>query len=308
MSYTSIITNTLGRGGTVGDEKRRKALGDFLRTRRAQVSPTSVGLPKGTRRRTPGLRREEVAQLAGVSVTWYTWLEQGRDITVSEQVLQSIAATLELSPSERKHLFRLARKQVPVGQLSAREKVWPALQTVVDHLRTSPAWVIDYRWNILVWNQATCEVFGDFGAMPPEERNILRFVFTNESLHQRLADPEAFVRSMLATFRATCSRYIGEPWFVQLVEDLKVRSPEFQKWWPRHDVRETPLQHIKLDHPKAGLLELDNISFEVMNNPEVRMCVYAATLGSETADKIEHLVNSVGGGLMDVSYSGFHGH
>jgi transcriptional regulator with XRE-family HTH domain len=285
----------------VDDEKRRKALGDFLRTRRHRLAPTSVGLPKGTRRRTPGLRREEVAQLAGVSVTWYTWLEQGREITVSEQVLQSIAVALELGPSESKHLFRLARKQVPVSQLSVREKVWPALQTVVDNLRNSPAWAIDNRWNILVWNQAACEVFGDFGAMPLEERNILRFVFTNESLHQRLADPETFVRSMLATFRATCSRYVGEPWFVQLVEDLKVRSPEFQKWWPRHEVRETPLQHIKLDHPKAGLLELDNISFQVMNDPEVRICVYAATLGSETADRIEQLVNPVGGELTSVS-------
>lgn len=298
MSYTSVMTNTLGGDSTVDDEKRRKALGDFLRTRRDRLSPTSVGLPKGARRRAPGLRREEVAQLAGVSVTWYTWLEQGREITVSEQVLQSIAATLELGPSERNHLFRLARKQVPVGQLSVREKVWPALQTVVDNLRNSPAWAIEQRWNILVWNQAACEVFGDFGAMPLEERNILRFVVTNESLYQRLADPEAFVRSMLATFRATCSRYVGDPWFVQLVQDLKVRSPEFQKWWPRHEVRETPLQHIKLDHPKAGLLELDNISFQVMNDPEVRMCVYAPTLGSETADRIAQLVNSVDGGRL----------
>lgn len=288
----------------MNDEKRRKALGEFLRTRRARLSPTSVRLPRGARRRTPGLRREEVAQLAGVSVTWYTWLEQGREITVSEQVLQSIADTLELDPSERNHLFRLARKQVPVGQSSVREKVWPALQTVVDNLRNSPAWAIEHRWNVLAWNQAACEVFGDFGAMPPEERNILRFISTNESLHQRLADPEAFVRSMLATFRATCSRYVGEPWFIQLVEDLKGRSPEFQKWWPRHDVRETPLQHIKLNHPKAGLLELDNISFQVMNAPDVRMCVYTATPGSETADKIEHLVNSVDGGLANISYSG----
>ena len=301
MSYTSIIANMVGKVGTVDDEKRRKMLGDFLRTRRDRLSPTSVGLPKGTRRRTPGLRREEVAQLAGVSVTWYTWLEQGREITVSEQVLQSIAATLQLGPSERNYLFRLARKQVPVGQRSVSEKVLPALQTVVDNLRNSPAWAIEHRWNLLVWNQAACEVFGDFGAMPLEERDILRFVFTSETLMKRLADPEAFVRSMLATFRATCSRYVGEPWFVQLVEDLKVRSPEFQKWWPRHEVRETPLEHIKLNHPKAGLLELDNISFQMMNDPEVRLCVYTATLGSETADRIEQLVNSVGGGIANVS-------
>ena len=277
----------------MNDEERRRALGDFLKTRRAQRSPSSAGLPeRRASRRTPGLRREEVAQLAGVSVTWYTWLEQGRDIRASEQVLESIAAALGLNVEERNHVFRLAHRQVLPAPPPIKHTVNPALQTVLDSLRTSPAWVIEHRWNILAWNRAACEVFGDFGAMSLRERNILRFAFTDEALRQRLVDWEAFAQSMLATFRASGSEYVGEPWFVRLVEDLKGASPEFRKWWPEHDVRGAPLERVRLDLPGVGLLELDNVSFQVNSDPDLRVCVYAAAPGSETADKIQQLINS----------------
>lgn len=276
----------------MNDEERRKALGDFLKTRRARLSPGSVGLlKKGASRRTPGLRREEVAQLAGISVTWYTWLEQGRDIKVSEQVLESVAVTLELSPHERDYVFRLARKQAPASPPPVGQPVGPALQGVLDDLETSPAWVIVERgWDIQSWNLAAREVFGDFGAVPSKERNILRFVFTDGALRRRLVDWEAFARSILATFRASCGEYVGEPWFLRLVEDLKRGSPEFRRWWPRHDVREAPLERVVLDHPDVGPLELDNVSFQVKSEPELRVCVYAAAPGSQTVQKIERLV------------------
>ena len=281
----------------MNDEERRGALGDFLKTRRARLSPSGVGLPKKRgNRRTPGLRREEVAQLAGISVTWYTWLEQGRDIIASRQVLESIAATLRLTTDERNYMFRLAHKQVPADPPPVAQTVSPALRTVLDSLRASPAWIIERRWNILAWNRAACEVFGDFGATSLRERNILRFVFTNETLRRRLVDWEAFARSMLAMFRASVGEYVDEPWFIRLVEHLEEASPEFRGWWPRHDVRGAPLERVRLDHPDAGPLELDNVSFRVNGSPELRMCVYAAVAGSETADKIQQLVSLSGRG------------
>lgn len=275
----------------MNNEERQKALGNFLATRRARLSPANLGLPVTTRRRTPGLRREEVAQLSGVSITWYTWLEQGRDIHVSDQVLESIATALQLGIDERNHLFRLANKQVPGNLPSITKTVSPALQTVVDNLRTGPAWAIDHKWDILVWNQAACEVFGDYGEIPQKDRNILRFVFKDEELSQRLENWESFAQSMLATFRASCSKYVGTLWFARLVEELREFSPEFRDWWARHEVRATPIKHIKINHSRLGTLELNNISFQVMNNPELRMCVYAAELGSETADKIQQAVD-----------------
>lgn len=273
------------------DKERQKALGNFLATRRGRLSPKELGLPDTTRRRTPGLRREEVAQLSGVSITWYTWLEQGRDIQVSDQVLESIATALQLGIDERNHLFRLANKQVPGSLPAIVETVNPALQTVVDNMRTGPAWAIDYKWDIFVWNQSACEVFGDFGELPAKDRNILRFVFTDEQLRRHLEDWESFAQSMLATFRASCSRYVGTLWFAKLVEELKESSPEFREWWPLHEVRSTPVKRIQFNHPRLGKLEFNNVSFQVMNNPELRMCVYAAELESETSSKIQQLVN-----------------
>jgi transcriptional regulator with XRE-family HTH domain len=200
----------------VHNEERRKTLGDFLKTRRTCLSPESVGLPKKRGgRRTPGLRREEVAQLAGISVTWYTWLEQGRDVMASEQVLASIAATLRLTTDERNYVFRLARKQAPTDPRPIVRTVSPALRSVLDGLGTSPAWIVERRWNVLAWNRAACEVFGDLGVMPFGERNILRFVFTDETLRRRLVNWETFARSMLATFRASGGEYVDEPWFAR---------------------------------------------------------------------------------------------
>lgn len=277
----------------MSDEERRRALGHFLKVHRAQLSPSDVGLPeRGAYRRTPGLRREEVTQLAGLSVSWYTWLEQGRDIRASEQVLESIAAALMLSPEERNHLFRLAHKRVSLDPAPTKHTVCPALQTVLDNLPTSPAWVTERSWNVLVWNQAAREVFCDFGMIPPRERNILWLAFTDETLRRRLVDWVAFARSMLAAFRASGEEFAGEPWFVRLVEDLKRASLEFRKWWPEHEVHEAPVKRVKLDHPSVGLLELNNVNLNVNGDPELRICIYAAAPESETVDKIQQIIKS----------------
>ncbi len=276
---------------------RRRALGDFLRSRRAGLSPDDVGLlPGGTRRRAPGLRREEVAQLANVSITWYTWLEQGRDITVSAQVLEGVSAALRLDEEEKEHLFRLARRRTSGVPSSAAETVGPELQTVLDSLGASPAWVIDSRWDILAWNRAATLVFGDFGTLPVTSRNILRFTFTDEAIRRHLEDWEAFAQGMLATFRGSGEGYVGEDWLNRLVDDLAEESPEFADWWSRQEVRNSPLQRLAMDHPEMGRMEFGNVSFWVNNHPGLRMCIYAATPGSETAVKIrDHLGSPTAG-------------
>ena len=270
------------------NEERREALAEFLKTRRSQVSPESAGLPDRVGyRRTPGLRREEVAMLAGMSVTWYTWLEQGRDIAVSEQILKRLAATFMLSSDETSYMFRLANRPVPQTSPPPQYTVPAAVRTVLDDLEASPAYVMDYNWNMLAWNRAACEIFG-IDTFSPRDRNLLWRTFTNKELRRRLIDWEEVAWRTLAAFRATLGDRIGEPWFIQLVEDLKQTSPEFRNWWPHHDVRQPPLGRIALNHPGAGLLELDSVSLHVDGDPRLWMCIYAPE--RDSADKIKRLI------------------
>ena len=222
------------------DTKRRQELGNFLRTRRARISAEQVGLPTRQRRRTPGLRRDEVALLAGMSVDWYTWLEQGREITVSEQVLESLVQVLQLDASEREHLYLLACQHLPPELPLVNETVSPILQHFLDHLGTCPAYVTGQRWDIVAWNEAACAAFGDFRKMTERERNIVWRAFTSPTYRQLLVDWEGLAQHILARFRASCRRFLGDPWLTELIEDLTLSSPEFREWWPRHDVQGTP--------------------------------------------------------------------
>lgn len=158
---------------------RYKELADFLKTRRSKVSPSQAGLSSSIRRRTPGLRREEIAQLAGIGITWYTWLEQGRPIQVSAQVVESLSRVLFLDKEERNHLYQLANLPLPIDTLTPQETVTPILQHVLDSLYLSPAILINQRWNVIAWNQAACIVLGDFLHMSDRERNIVWAMFTN---------------------------------------------------------------------------------------------------------------------------------
>jgi transcriptional regulator with XRE-family HTH domain len=247
-----------------------------------------VGLSRGVGyRRTPGLRREEVAMLASVSVTWYTWLEQGREIAVSEQILKRIAAALKLSSDETEYMFRLANKPVPEISPPPEHTVPAAVRTVLDDLETSPAYVMDYRWNFLAWNRAACEIFA-LDTFSQQDRNLLWHTFNNKEIRRRLIDWKDVAWRTLAAFRATLGDRIGEPWFVQLVEDLKQTSPEFRNWWPDHDVRQPPLGRIALNHPDAGLLELNSVSLHIDGDPGLWMCIYAPE--QDTADKIKQLI------------------
>ena len=271
------------------DQDRRRELGHFVRTRRERLSPKSVGLPKGAARRTPGLRREEVAQLASVSVTWYTWLEQGRDINVSAQALNTIARALRMDRTERTHLFMLARQPLP-PQPPPDEEATPVLRRVLANVGISPAYVTGRRWNVLAWNEAAEVVFGDFGAKIGRERNLLWRSFTDMEWRRRIVDWETHAQCIMAQFRVAYGQHVGDDACTQLVRDLQQISPEFARWWPRHDVRERPGGRKEFRHPTAGVLVLEDSLFQVVDAPDVRIYFYAPMDEAETPAKLQKLV------------------
>lgn len=269
---------------------RLKELSSFLKIRRGRISPEQVGLASGVRRRTPGLRREEVAQLAGVGVTWYTWIEQGRDVQVSVQVLEGIARALKLTLDERNHLFLLADQPPPINSISPQEIVSTLLLQALDRFGANPAYITGQRWDLLAWNQAACAVFGNFEALPFQERNILWFVFMNENLRQILVDWEAHARLVLAQFRANYSRFVGDPLFTELINNLEVASPEFRLWWTKHDILGRTDGCKEIDHPLVGRLVLNYVVFKVADSPNLEVVMYLPLPESNTALKLQQLL------------------
>jgi transcriptional regulator with XRE-family HTH domain len=273
----------------MNEKARRAELAQFLRTRRERIAPRQVGLPPGTRRRTPGLRREELALLAGVGATWYTWLEQGRAITASGQVLESLARVLQLDADERAHLFILARQQLPADPLPLTQSIDPALQLILDTMGIYPALVLSPRWDIIAWNQAACQMFADFSTMTSRERHILWFLFTDPRHRAMAVDWEKEAQRFLALFRASTQRYVGEVWLTELVNDLELVSPVFREWWSRHDVQGVQAEHKHLIHPQVGLLVLQAKTFQVADHPDLQMIVYTPVSGTGTAAKLAAL-------------------
>lgn len=270
----------------MNEKARRAELAQFLRTRRERVSPQQVGLPPGTRRRTPGLRREELALLAGVGATWYTWLEQGRAITVSGQVLESLARVLQLDADERTHLFILARQQLPADPLPLTQTIDPALQLILDTMGIYPALVLSPRWDVIAWNQAACRMFVDFSTMTSRERHLLWFLFVDPRHRAMAVDWEREAQRFLALFRASTQRYVGEAWLTELVNDLKQVSPAFREWWSRYDVQGVQTEHKHLIHPLVGLLVLQAKTFQVADHPDLQMIVYTPVSGTDTAARL----------------------
>ncbi len=272
------------------DATRLEQLGQFLRTRRERLSPEASGLPSDGRRRTPGLRRSEVAMLAGVSVDWYTWLEQGRNIQVSAQVLESIAKALRLEGSERKHLYLLATRQLPADVLTTeRTEVSEKLQNVLDRLEYSPAIVCDARWNVIGWNLSACAVVGDYRSMPPEERNMVWRAFTSPYLKQLLGSKwEEHALMRLAHFRASYGTYAGDPWWEAFIARLSEASELFREWWPKHEVLAVSEGNKRYYHPEAGELTLEHIVFQVSDAPGLQVMVNTPI--GDTEEKIKRLV------------------
>jgi len=272
-------------------EYRLQELGDFLRTRRARLTPEDVGLPRGSRRKTPGLRREEVAQLVGVSVDWYTWLEQGRAIMPSTQVLERLVQTLRLDANERSHLFLLAHQQPPPALLLEPEVVSPALQHFLDRFGTRPAFVSGRRWDILAWNDAGCAVFGDYRLRTIRERNTIWGIFTNPLSREYIVDWEEDARHLLAQFRSSCGRYPGDVQLAELIHDLMLCSPEFRAWWPDHEVRSGQEGRKTLNHPQVGYLMFERLTFQVFDTPDLKVTVYTPLEEADSPRKVEQLLD-----------------
>jgi transcriptional regulator with XRE-family HTH domain len=270
--------------------EHRQALADFLRKRRARLSPADVGLPPGIRRRTPGLRREEVAQLANMGTSWYVWLEQGRDVHPSAQVLESLAQALRLTPNERRHLFLLAGQPLPPHTSSLEERTSPELQQMLDDLNPTPAYAVGRRWDFLAWNKAADGLFAISEASSPYAHNLVWRLFTSPTMRER-PNWEQVARGTLAEFRTASARYPGDRWFEELIEDLKQVSPEFCRWWPHHDVRSALDGHKVIEHPTLGHLEFEHITLQVLSNPDVRIMIYTPL--TETRAKLQRFLEAM---------------
>lgn len=276
-------------------KQRYQELGNFLKTRRAKISPSQVGLPEGIRRRTPGLRREEVASLAGIGLTWYTWLEQGRQIHVSTQVLESLSRVLRLDSEEIKHLYTLAQQHIPSFFSSDLDTVNPSLQHVLDSLTLSPAIIIDVRYNIIAWNDAASVVLIKFSEVNLRSRNMLSLMFTNPTYQELFSDWKSHAKRMIGNFRAGYSKFIDDPWVTSFVKDLRNKSKEFDSWWPMYDIEEDKEINKIFNHPIVGQLIFDLTSFKVSSNLNLCMAIYTPMAETDTADKVKALLKANSG-------------
>lgn len=277
---------------TASVDHRRKELADFLKSRRMRFTPEEVGLqPDSQRRRTPGLRREEVAVLSGISLPWYTSLEQGRDIRVSEQILESLVRALKLNSDERNHLYSLAMQQVPLpANAMMSEPAPPEWQLIVDQLRPLPAIITDTSWKILGWNHMALEIFGDLGAMEEDDLNLLWLTFTNEEFIKKLVDWEPMAHSTMAQFRNAFGRNVGNPRFLSMIDRLRDASPVFAAWWEEHEVRSYPCGGgFLLKHPEVGLLEMRCSNMTMAENPNLVMTVLSPSPGTDALAKMDKL-------------------
>jgi transcriptional regulator with XRE-family HTH domain len=248
--------------------------GTYLKDRRAKLDPAALGFPL-TRRRTPGLRREEVAQRANVSATWYTWLEQGRGGAPSPDVLGRIARALMLTEVEREHLFLLALGRPPEVHYQTADGVTPRLQRVLDSLALSPAYVKTSTWDIVAWNRAATAVLCDYDALAPEQRNGVRLVFCNPRVRSAMPNWERDARFVVAAFRADTARAGAAGNVKALVDDLCRLSSEFAAMWRDNDVRTTYGEAAKqVRHPAAGLIGLEYSAFAVGGRPDLGIVIY----------------------------------
>ncbi|RKS74265.1 helix-turn-helix protein [Actinomadura pelletieri DSM 43383] len=270
--------------------RRHEELRDFLRTRRARLTPADVGMPDGGRRRTPGLRREEAAVLAGVGVSWYTWLEQGRDIKVSGDVLDAIARALRLDEAERVHLYLLAGLNPPPAEAEPIAQVTPELQRLLDAWSPRPAYIRDRYWNLIAYNDMAREVFGYVDT----DHNCLVIFFT--SVRYRGLHPHwsAVARDIVGRFRAEAARYPEDPEFARIADDLMAVSPEFAELWQRHEVSAGTQAVKAIRHPVAGDLIFDSTVLPIQDRPGQGLVLYNPRPGTGTLGRLERLATRPG--------------
>ncbi len=256
-----------------GRSARRAEMAAFLRAQRARLRPADVGLPEGSApgwRRTPGLRREEVAQLSGVGVTWYTWLEQGRDITASAQVIDALARALLLNPDQHRHLRDLAGLAAPPPDTSAGDVI-PRLQRLVDAATPNAACVYDGHFDYLVWNTSYARLRRDPGTFPRDRRNLLWMMFTHAETRARLLRWESVARAVLSHFRTVVGQRPDDPRFAEIVAALAETSPEFREWWAEYPIGYFRPATIGIDHPQIGRIALEIFQLRLVEHPDLLM-------------------------------------
>jgi transcriptional regulator with XRE-family HTH domain len=268
----------------------RADLGHFLQTRRRLLKPVDVGLPMSGRRRTEGLRREEVANLAGVSVSWYTWLEQGRPINASRDVLNALARTLRLDEIECAHMLALAGHSARVatvpGRVPGRVGVPTGLQRLLAALEPCPAYVIDARWNVLAWNSGQERLFPRFATLDAEDRNLVWIVFCDPAARALIGDWENEARRVLSQFRAETIALADDAEHQTFLRRLQESSTEFAQWWPRHDVGGFA-EHVRtFHHPLAGELSLFNEQLIPAGEPDLRLIIHVALEGDDSLQRL----------------------
>jgi len=266
--YTGIGTDR--QAMAISDDN---LLGTYLKDRRAKLDPEAFGIAP-TRRRTPGLRREEVAQRANVSATWYTWLEQGRGGAPSSDVLDRISRALALTAAEREHLFLLAQNRRPEVDHVPPEPITPQLQRVLDSLELSPACVRTATWDIIAWNAAAAAVLTDYGTLAPEQRNVLRLFFCDPRVRAKMANWEVEARFVVAAFRSDIARAGASERARGLIEDLCRASPEFEAIWNEYDVRNFGEGTKRYNHPLVGAITLEYSSFAVDGRPDLGLLIH----------------------------------
>ncbi|MDB5735008.1 MAG: putative DNA-binding protein [Alphaproteobacteria bacterium] len=266
-------------------------LGIYLKDRRARLDPAAFGYPL-LRRRTPGLRREEVAQRANVSATWYTWLEQGRGGAPSADVLDRIARAMMLTTAEREHLFLLGLGRPPEVRYHAPEGITPRLQRLLDTLEYSPAFVRTATWDVIAWNRAAAVVLTDYGTLPEGRRNVLRMIFQDSRIRAAQSDWQSVARYVVASFRADVARAGAARNVQSLVDELCATSPEFAAMWRDNDVQVHGDGRKTLHHPIAGPLVVEFSAFAVDGRPDLSMVVYNPATEAD-AQKVRTLVREM---------------
>ena len=266
--------------GHEGSPLRRQALGEFVRSARSRITPQMAGLPEGMRRRTPGLRREEVAQLCGISVTWYTWIEQGREVSLSPSVWSRIAGVLQLARAERAYLFDLADCADPQHARDDAGAPGP-LQDCANAIN-APAYVLDRACNVLAYNEPLRDLFDNWPARDAEP-NLLSYIFLDPAARELVVDWDQRARRVVAEFRADAGAHLDESAVLALLDNLNRQSPVFAHWWTRHAVVEREGGLREFQHPRRGKLAYQQITFRLATHPDLKLVMLLGA-GAEPAD------------------------